>query len=628
MGNRDNLHTTFVLFFPRTVVGISLLLLCGASLNAAEKQPYSAPVNQDYPGNVYFGDTHLHTRNSADAYSMGNLNLSPTDAYRFAQGDAVTAHNGMKVKLKRPMDFLVISDHAEYLGGFYRFNVKDPLVTETETGRRWQQFLESGEIAKFFSAFVDSMQDPENNPPFPEETRRTIWQDVTDTADRHNRPGVFTAFSGYEWTSMIGGNNLHRVILFKDDADKAGRLAPYSAQDSRDPRDLWRALARYEEVTGGKVLSIAHNGNLSNGMMFPASAVDGTPIDRDYAALRARFETVYEVTQVKGDGEAHPKLSPTDEFADFETWDQDNIGRTEKKADWMLQHEYARGALKLGLQYEDEFGVNPFKVGLIGSTDGHNSITTPEEDNFFGKFPESEPGPERLTNAMALDRLWKNWRIVASGYAAVWAKENTRAALFEAFKRREVYATTGSRIKVRFFAGWDFTASDLHRPGLVGLAYASGVPMGGDLATAPKGNAPTFLLLAGMDPDGAHLDRIQIVKGWLEEDGQLQEKVYDVAWSGVRQPDDDTGKLPPVGNTVDTKNATYQNSIGSPELSAYWQDPDFDPSARAFYYARVLEIPTPRWTSYDAAYFDVELDAEIPRTVQDRAYTSPIWYTP
>jgi hypothetical protein len=418
------------------------------------------------------------------------------------------------------------------------------------------------------------------------------------------------------------------VILFKDDADKAGQMIPFSGQDSLDPRDLWRALADYEALTGGEVLSIAHNGNLSNGMMFPGKSVDGSPIDEEYARLRARFETVYEVTQVKGDGEAHPTLSPDDEFADFETWDWDNIGRSQKKEDWMLPQEYARGALKRGLRYEDKLGVNPFKIGLIGSTDGHNSISTPEEDNFFGKFPESEPGPERLKNAMALDRLWQNSLLVASGYAAVWARENTREAIFDAIKRREVYATTGSRIKVRFFAGWEFTESDIHRPAMLDIAYGSGVPMGGDLSKAREGKSPTFLATATMDADGAKLDRMQIIKGWMDKKGKLREKVYDVAWSGGRMPDEKTGKLPAVGNTVDVENATYMNTIGEPQLTAFWQDPDFDRAERAFYYARVLEIPTPRWTTYDAAYFKVELDDEVPSTIQDRAYTSPIWYTP
>ena len=616
--------------FPRGVCSLLLLVLGGLSMNAAAEgeAPYSGSVGQNYPKEVFFGDTHLHTRNSADAWSMGNLNLTPGDAYRFAQGSPVLAHNGMQVQLRRPLDFLVVSDHAEYLGAFYRFNVNDSLITKTDVGRQWQTYVEEGDLAKFFGAFVNSMRNPEEDPALPAAVRQTVWSGVAKTADRHNKPGVFTAFSGYDWTSMISGNNLHRVVVFKDDADKVSQMIPFSGQDSLDPRDLWQALANYETATGGEVLSIAHNGNLSNGMMFPDETVGGSPIDEAYASLRARFETVYEVTQVKGDGEAHPILSPDDEFADFENWDWDNIGRSQKKEDWMLPQEYARGALKRGLRFEDELGVNPFKIGLIGSTDGHNSISTPEEDNFFGKFPESEPGPARLENAMALDRLWQNSLLVASGYAAVWAKENTRAAIFDAIKRREVYATTGSRIKVRFFSGWEFDETDIHRPAMLDIAYGTGVPMGGDLTKAKRGQVPKFLVIAAMDADGARLDRIQIIKGWMDKAGKLQEKVYDVAWSDDRKLDKRTGKLPPVGNTVDVENATYLNTIGAPQLSTYWEDPDFDRAERAFYYARVLEIPTPRWTTYDSAYFNVELQDDVPSSIQDRAYTSPIWYTP
>jgi len=609
-------------------LGVILCLLIGGVAESFAAQPYSAPTDKSYPKSVYWGDTHLHSRNSADAYSLGNRNLTPVDAYRFARGQALTAHNGMKVQLRRPLDFLVVADHAEYLGGYYRFNVGDPLVVDTRAGKQWAQYLEEGDPIKLIGAFTASMRDPENNYPFPEITRRTIWQDVAQTADDHNRPGVFTALTGYEWTSMIGGNNLHRVVIFKDDAQIVGQLPPFSGQDSLDPRDLWQALAQYEEVTGGEVLAVAHNGNLSNGMMFPSQSVDGEPLTSDYAELRARWEPLYEVTQVKGDGEAHPLLSPNDEFADFETWDWDNIGRTEKKEDWMLKHEYARGALKLGLQYEESLGANPFKFGMIGSTDGHNSISTTQEDNFFGKFPESEPGVERTRNAMANDRLWENWRIVASGYAAVWARLNTRAAIFDAMKRREVYATTGSRITVRFFGGWEYSPDDLNKPNYVDVAYDRGVPMGGDLNRASRGQAPSFMVMAAKDPDGANLDRIQIVKGWRDGHGELREQVYDVAWSGERTPDPQTGKLPAVGSTVDIKTASYSNSIGAAQLGIVWQDPDFDRDQRAFYYVRVLEIPRPRWTAYDAAYFDLILPKQVPMVIQDRAYTSPIWYTP
>ncbi|MEM9622501.1 MAG: DUF3604 domain-containing protein [Pseudomonadota bacterium] len=590
--------------------------------------PYSPAYAQDYPKNVYWGDTHLHTRNSADAYSLGNMNLTPADAYRFAMGQPVTAHNGMQVQLRQPLDFLVVADHAEYLGGYYRFNVGDPLVVNTRAGQQWAQYLAEGNPVALIRAFTASMDDPENNYPFPESTRRDIWRDVAQTSDDYNRPGQFTALTGYEWTSMINGNNLHRVVVYKDSADKVAQLPPFSGQDSLDPRDLWQALANYEATTGGEVLAIPHNGNLSNGMMFPDKTVDGEPIDADYAKMRARWEPVYEVTQVKGDGEAHPFLSPNDEFADYETWDWDNIGRTEKKEDWMLKHEYARGALKLGLQYDADLGANPYKFGMIGSTDGHNSISTTQEDNFFGKFPESEPGPERTENAMAGNQLWQNWRIVASGYAAVWATENTRASIFDAMKRREVYATTGSRITVRFFGGWDYGDDDVLAPNYLDRAYAGGVPMGGELQDARRGQAPRFIVMAGKDPDGANLDRVQIIKGWTDRSGKSHEKVYDVAWSGERQPDPDSGKLPAVGSTVNVAEATYDNSIGAAQLGVVWQDPDFDRRQRAFYYVRVLEIPRPRWTAYDAKYFNLKLPDSVPMVIQDRAYTSPIWYTP
>ncbi len=602
-----------------------LLALSGLAAAAGE---YSAPVGQDYPKNLYWGDTHLHTRNSADAYSLGNMNLTPADAFRYARGQPLTAHNGMRVQLRRPLDFLVVSDHAEYLGGYYRFAVGDPLVVDTAAGQQWKGYLEEGDPDQLIAAFVASMVDPENNPAFPEPTRRLIWQDVGRTADEHNQPGKFTAFIGYEWTAAPDGNNLHRVVIYRDGAGTVGQVPPFSGQDSLDPRELWKALARYEAQTGGEVIAVPHNGNLSNGIMFPAKSLDGKPIDADYARLRARWEPIYEVTQVKGDSESHPTLSSEDDFADFENWDQDNIGRNAAKEDWMLQHEYARGALKLGLRYEAQLGVNPFKIGLIGSTDGHNTFTTPEEDNFFGKFPESEPGAERTQNAMAADRLWENWRIVASGYAAVWARENTRDALFAAMKRREVYATTGSRIQVRFFAGWDYAPNLVRQPGYLDVAYAGGVPMGGDLANAPENGAPSFILVAAKDPDGANLDRAQIIKGWLDENGELQEQVHDVAWSGDRRRDPRTGKVGPVGSTVDLADATFDNSIGAAELAVVWRDENFNPKERAFYYARVIEIPRPRWTAKDAAYFGLDLPKEIPMTVQDRAYTSPIWYTP
>lgn len=600
-----------------------LALLTGPAAAAAGEAP-----GISHPDQVFWGDTHLHSRNSADAYSLGNQNLSPEDAYRFARGEPLLDHSGEPIALRRPLDFLIVSDHAEYLGGYYGFTVGDPRIKNSEMGKRWTEWMAEGDAVRMMGSFVGSINSPKDFPPFEEPVRRSIWQQVARTADEFNDPHQFTTFTGYEWTSMINGNNLHRVVLFEDSAERVGLTVPFSAQDSTDPRDLWRALAGYEASTGGRVLAIAHNGNLSNGMMFPKETVDGEPLDAAYAALRRRFEPVYEVSQVKGDGEAHPTLSPDDPFADFENWDWDNIGRTAEKEDWMLQHEYARGALKLGLALEASLGENPFQFGMIGSTDGHNTFTTTAEDAFYGKFPESEPSPERTRDSQVAGVLWNNALLTASGYAAIWATENTRQGLFDALLRREVYATTGSRITLRFFGGFELDPAQHELPDAVARSYADGVPMGGMLTARKKTTAPRFLVMASKDPIGANLDRVQIVKGWRTANGSLKEKIYDVALAGDRQPDPQSGIGKVIGTTVDIEAATYRNSIGASTLAATWQDPDFRPGERAFYYARVLEIPTPRWSTYDAARFKIDRPDNVPATIQDRAYSSPIWYQP
>jgi hypothetical protein len=607
--------------------GAAILASLLLNLTGPLAEEYSKPVGQDYPKEVYWGDTHLHTNRSADAFSVGNENLGPVDAYRFAQGQTLTAHNGMRVQLRRPLDFLVIADHGEYLNGYHQFTLNDARVLETEPGKRWTDYVKAGQFTNMLFEFTGSMSDPDTITPFPEETRRSIWMDAARLADEYNDPGRFTAFSGYEWTVAVQGNNLHRVMIYKDSAEIVGQVAPFTGQDSLDPEDLWQALADFEAKTGGEVIAIAHNGNISNGFMFSDKTLSGDELTTGYAKMRARWEPLYEVTQVKGDGEAHPFLSPADEFADYETWDEDNIGRTAPKENWMLKHEYARSALKLGLQFEDQLGANPFKFGLIGSTDAHTSLASVAEDNFFGKFPESEPAPARTQNTM-VGRLWENWRLASSGYAGVWAHENTRESIFAAMKRREVYATTGSRIAVRFFGGWDYDDDEVTRPHYLDAAYGKGVPMGGDLTQAPQDTPPRFIVVASKDPDGANLDRAQIIKGWLDSAGNLHEKVYDVALSDGRTVDPLTGKASAIASTVDVENATYSNSVGAVQLSVVWQDPDFDASERAFYYARVIEIPTPRWTAYDANFFDIDMPAEAPMIQQDRAYTSPIWYTP
>ncbi|EED35118.1 conserved hypothetical protein [Luminiphilus syltensis NOR5-1B] len=591
----------------------------------AEKVPYSPPL-RDHATQLLWGDTHLHSSRSADAYTTG-VRITPSQAYEFARGGSAIADNGVPLKLKRPLDFLLLSDHSDYLGIYPMLDASDPRLKNWKVGQRWAAYLRDNEHVKLGSEFAAAIQQSDPADDVPLETARSIWSDVAALADRYNDPGVFTALIGYEWTSMITGDNLHRVIMYRDGAEKASQVLPFTARDSTDPEDLWRALEEYESITGGEVLAIAHNGNVSNGRMFSPKTVSGDPLDAAYAKMRSRWEPVYEVTQVKGDGEAHPILSPSDEFADFETWDQGNIMLSVDKEPWMLQYEYARPALKEGLRHEAELGTNPFKFGLIGSTDFHTGFSTPEENNFFGKFVETNPSPDRINNPMA-GQLQEGWKLGASGLAAVWASENTRDAIFEAMKRREVYATTGPRIQVRFFGGWDFEAADIDRSDYVRIGYEAGVPMGGDLIGGEGNEAPSFLIAASRDPDGANLDRVQVIKGWLEDNGETRERIYDVALSDGREVNVETGQVPPVGNTVNMLQPSYSNAIGDPELATVWRDPDFEPDQRAFYYLRVLQIPTPRWTAYDAGYFDVQMPDGIPMVVQDRAYTSPIWYTP
>jgi len=466
---------------------------------------------------------------------------------------------------------------------------------------------------------------------------RSAWAETIKAAEEANDPGRFTAFIGFEWTSNTGGNNLHRNVIFRDNASKAGLVEPYTTTKplgSDNPRDLWKWMQTYEDKTNGRVLAIAHNGNLSNGRMFPLiESFTGKPIDREYAERREQWERLYEATQIKGDGETHPLLSPNDEFANFERWDKGNLDLSELKKPEMLEFEYARAALRNGLKLEKELGVNPYKFGMVGSTDSHTGLAAVEEDNFFGKTSSAEPSAGRaehpfIKNPAHPGVVVMGWETSASGYAGVWATDNTREALWDAMQRKETYATTGPRMIVRFFASWDFVATDANTRSPAVVGYQKGVPMGGDLQQAPGGKSPTFLVAALKDPIGANLDRVQIIKGWLDGKGETHEKVYDVAWSGDRKPDSKTGKLPAVGNTVDVPNATWTNTIGTPELIKVWKDPDFDAAQSAFYYVRVLEIPTPRWTAYDAKYFGIKMPPEVTMTVQERAYTSPIWYTP
>ena len=598
-----------------------------------QKAPYSPYAGRSFPTRAFFGDTHLHTAVSLDAVATG-CKVGPEGAYRFARGEEVVSSSGQRAQLSRPLDFLVVSDHAEAFGTMIEVIKGNPAMMADPKLRAWHDSITAGGDSAIKTAWEIIAANATNSLPkalVDPAIVRSIWEAYVKTAERFNEPGRFTAFIGYEWTSMPGGNNLHRVVIFRDGADKALRTLPFGANDSENPEDLWKTLAAYEDKTGGRALAIPHNGNISGGQMFALADFMGKPLTRKYAETRSNWEPVIEATQQKGDGESHKFLSPSDDFASYAPWDKMNLGGDKLHEDKMFQFEYARAALKNGLKLEQQLGVNPFKFGMIGSTDSHTGISAVEEDNFFGKAPPYEPSAHRATHEfMKLgDRKVMAWELNSAGYAGVWATENTREALWDAIKRKEVFATTGTRLVVRLFGGFDFDAKDAQSRVPAAVGYAKGVPMGGDLREAPAGKSASFLVAALKDPMGANLDRIQIVKGWVDDKGAVQEKVYDVAWGDAakRKPAAD-GKLPAVGSTVDVPSATWTNTIGDPELITVWKDPAFEPKLRAFYYARVIEIPTPRWTAYDAKYFGEKMPSEVPMTTQERAYTSPIWYTP
>ncbi len=600
--------------------------------------PYSPYAGRNFPTRPLFGDTHLHTSFSMDAGAFG-ARVGPRDAYRLARGEEITASSGQPVKLSRPLDFLVVADHSDNMGFFPDLYAGKPEILADPQGKEWYDLMMAGKGTEAALSIIDAFSQGK----WPKDLQYTpgtraykaAWQETIAAAEAYNEPGRFTAFIGYEWTSNTGGNNLHRNVVFRDGGDRASQVVPFTVYPplgSDNPRDLWKWMSAYEEKTGGSVLAITHNGNLSNGRMFPIiESFTGKPVDRAYAEQRAKWERLAEVSQTKGDGEAHPYLSPNDEFADFETWDFGNLDGSVAKTKDMLEFEYARSALKNGLKLGKQLGTNPYKFGMIASSDAHTGLSAMEEDNFFGKTTPQEPSPKRLTATFVSvpksGVTVMDWEVGAAGYAAVWASENTRESIWDAMQRKETYATTGPRMVVRFFGGWDFVPADAQNRLPASVGYAKGVPMGGDLKAAAAGRSPTFLAAALKDPLGANLDRIQIVKGWLDGKGELHEQVYDVAWSGERQPGPD-GKLPSVGSTVDVADATWTNTIGAPELIAVWKDPQFKAAESAFYYVRVIEIPTPRWTAYDAKRFGVKPLPGTRMTVTERAYSSPIWYTP
>ncbi|WP_224490091.1 DUF3604 domain-containing protein [Robertkochia flava] len=600
-----------------------------------EQIQYSPYPEENFPNQVFYGDTHLHTSYSTDAGMIGAI-LTPEDAYKFAMGQQITSNTGLSVQLNRPLDFLVVADHSENLGLAPAIASSDPVLLTNSWGKKVHDLVKSGldGAAAAYDEWIAKLAKRENPLEDQPEFQKTYWNKIIDAAEKYNQPGSFTAFIGYEWTSNPDGNNLHRNVIFRDGEDKAREVIPFSQYDSYDPEDLWNWMQSYEEKTGGQLLAIPHNGNLSNGLMFDVETFSGAPLTKEYAEKRMKREPVYEITQMKGDAEAHPSLSPNDEFADYETWDLGSFGPEPKSKD-MLPREYVREAWKRGLAYKKEFGANPFKFGVIGSTDSHTGLASTEEDNYFGKVVSLEPSadPIRFDEVIAGRPAPEGHQIYArqvgsGGLAAVWARENTREAIWDAFARKEVFATTGTRLRVRVFGGFNFSAEDLHLSDFAKYGYENGVPMGGDLERAPSGKSPAFLIRAVRDPDGANLDRVQVIKGWMDDEGITHEQIYDVAVSGDRTIDETGRAKQKVGNTVNIEEATYDNSIGAPFLEGFWIDPNFDPLESAFYYVRVLEIPTPRWTTIDAKIFGVTLPKDVPASIQERAYTSPIWYNP
>ena len=575
------------------------------------------------PQTLLFGDLHIHTSFSPDAFAVGNRS-TPDDAYRFARGEQTMHAAGYPIKLHRPLDFAAVTDHSEYMGVMPQ--LADPA---SPLSKLPLAAMFSGDSPQAASAGLGQVLNSLNSGvPLPElvsdDIVKGVWGRIIDSANRNNQPGTFSAFVGYEWTSTIDGANLHRNVIFRTSQvpDK-----PFSSFDSPDPERLWAYLETHR-AAGIESLAVPHNQNASNGLMFGTSAFDGRPFDADYVARRLRNEPLHEIIQIKGQSEVHPQLASTDEFASFEIFPL-TLKQSATPVISQPSGSYVREALKVGLELGASGIGNPYRFGFIGSSDSHNSSSPVEEDNYHGKLPLLDGTPEQRLDVSPVSPAYKGLGRLfsAQGLAAVWATENTRESIFDALRRGETYATSGPRMRLRLFAGWDYPDTLLDDPAYAAAAYAGGVAMGADLPARPAGaGAPRLLIHAAKDPDGANLDRVQVIKGWLGAQGRAEEKIFDVAWAGERAIDASSGKLPAVGNTVDVAAASYLNTIGSEELNVLWSDPEFDPAQSAFYYVRVLEIPTPRWSTYDAMRIKV---APIqPEVIQERAYSSPVWYLP
>jgi hypothetical protein len=615
-----------------TLASALLLAACGGKdgdhvvAPAATPAPAVSTTPAAPPRVLLFGDLHIHTSLSADAFSTG-VRALPDDAYRYAKGEEIQHGAGYPTRLKRALDFAAVTDHAEYLGSMREF-----LNPQSELSKLpLATLFASSDPADAFKALMAIAADASEDGKLEKmldlpEVGSAAWKQVIDAAERHNEPGRFSTLIGYEWTSTPDETNLHRNVIFRTSAVPP---LPFSRLDSEKPEDLW-AFLDAQRAKGIEGMAIPHNSNASDGRMFARTTSDGAPVDAAWARTRLLNEPVVEMVQIKGQSEAHPLLSADDEFADFELWNARMSGKAMPPPS-QPAGSYVRDALKTGLAIGAETGVNPYRFAMIGSSDSHNASSPVEEDNYHGKLARLDGTPKQR-----LERLAKNAPAVAAGVgtaysaaglAAVWAEENRRESVYDALRRRETYATSGTRIALRVFAGWEFPLSLTEETDFVDRGYAGGVPMGGDLPAAPTGaKAPRIAIAASRDPQGANLDRVQVVKGWLDAAGNTHESIHDVAWSAGREPDAVTGKLPPVGNTVDVARASYGNDIGAAELHAVWEDPDFDPAQAAFWYVRVLEIPTPRWSTYDAKAEGIP--APAPATIQERAWSSPIWYQP